>query len=314
MRVLIAEANAFSRIVMRQAVEHLGHECLVAGDGLQAWELFVQSSPEVVISEWSLPGIDGSELCVRVREHAVEQYPYFIFLTALTELSRVVTAMAAGADDYLTKPPDRDQLEAKLIAAGRVIAQHRRLLAHQLAIEQLNRRLHEQARRDSLTGLANRLQLAEDLDALLGRVERYDHTYCLALCDIDRFKSYNDTYGRLAGDEVLRTIARTMQETCRAGDAAYRYGGEEFLVLLPEQTLNSASSAMNRLRKEVESLALAHTANEPMGLVTISVGVSVLGLRHGAGVDAALREAHSALYRAKEAGRNCVAVAGDTLP
>jgi diguanylate cyclase (GGDEF)-like protein len=173
-------------------------------------------------------------------------------------------------------------------------------------VTELHARLHDNARHDALTGLSNRLRLAEDLDLLCGRVERYGHTYCVALFDVDDFKGINDASGHIAGDGVLRSVAQALARQIRTGDAIYRYGGEEFLVLLPEQTIESAALAAERLRAGVEALALPHPGG---GVVTISAGVAGASER-GCQPDELFKLADEALYRAKAGGRNRVEVHG----
>ena len=308
MKILIAEDSAMGRLLLRRAVEGLGHECLVADDGAQAWELFREQGADVVISDWLMPGLDGIALCRRIREHGGEAYTYVILLTALGDKAHLRTGLEAGADDYLAKPLDRDELQARLIAAERVTSLYRQLAAQKRELERLNRQLAGQARTDPLTGLGNRFQLWEDLTALQGRAERYGHRYAVALCDVDHFKRYNDSYGHPAGDAVLRRVAGVLGGGCRRGDTAHRYGGEEFLLLLAEQPPEGAVVVMERLRRAVEQLAIPHATNPPAGVVTISAGITALLPRERQDVEALLREADSALYRAKELGRNRVVV------
>ena len=308
MKILIAEDDAISRLILQKSIQKLGHECLSAADGAAAWELYQQTAIDVVVSDWMMPGLDGPELCKRVREHVSEVYPYFLFLTALSDKAHALTGMLAGADDYLTKPLDRDELQMKLIAAERVNALHRQLAVHKAELERLNQNLFAQARRDPLTGLGNRLQLGEDLATLRARVDRYGHSYSIALCDIDFFKQYNDTYGHLAGDEVLRGAAKLLAQLERAGDTVYRYGGEEFMLILPEQTLATATLVMERLRQAVEGLAIPHRTHRASDVVTISAGLAMLLPGESKSIDTVLQEADAALYRAKEGGRNRVAV------
>ena len=306
MRVLIAEDDAISRTILKKAVEKFGHEALVAEDGEKAWELF-QNTPEVdvVISDWMMPGIDGLELCRRVRKMNDPWYTFFVFLTALDDKEHLLEGMRAGADDYLAKPLDREQLQVRLIAASRVNSLHRQLNEQKAELEKLNRELFATSRRDPLTRLGNRLRLREDLEVLRGRVERYGHSYSALLCDVDFFKPYNDHYGHLAGDEVLRRVANTIAAHLRSGDTAYRYGGEEFLVILPEQTLETTIATADRLRRTVEDLRIPHEKS-PSGVVTVSVGVGVLSAGESKSTDDLLKEADEALYRAKESGRNRV--------
>jgi diguanylate cyclase (GGDEF)-like protein len=243
-----------------------------------------------VITDWQMPGMDGTALVQAIRAHGNDRYSYVIVLTGVADEESARATMQAGADDLLLKPLEPAQLERKLIAAERVTAMHRRM--------------HEDARHDAATGLANRLRLAEDLEALCGRVARYGHVYCVAVFDVDNFKGVNDSAGHLVGDHTLRSIAQTLQGAVRSGDAVYRYGGEEFLVLLPEQSLETATLAAERLRAAVEQLAIPHPAG---GVVTVSAGVA--GLRDpNCGPDEVFELADQALYRAKEGGRNRVEV------
>jgi diguanylate cyclase (GGDEF)-like protein len=291
MHVLVADDDAGTRLLVSTAVERLGHRCSVAEDGTEAWRRYQDELPDVVITDWQMPGMDGTALAKAIRGHSASAYAYVMVLTGAADEQAARASMEAGADDLLHKPLDVAQLERKLIAAGRVTTLHRRL--------------HDDARHDPVTGLGNRLRLAEDLELLCGRVERYGHVYCIALFDIDDFKGYNDAAGHLAGDGVLRAVAQRLQREIRSGDALYRYGGEEFLVLLPEQSLESAALAAERLRAAVEALALPHPAG---GTVTVSVGVA--GTAEGCRPDELFELADQALYRAKADGRNRVEVHG----
>ena len=302
MKVLIAEDSAGPRMVLEKAVVGLGHECVVAEDGEKAWELFQGSGTEVVISDFMMPGIDGDELCRRVRS-ADHPYVYFILLTSLEEQRHVMRGMEAGADDYLTKPLDHDLLEARLAAAARVSALHRELGEQRTELERLNEQLYAQARHDALTGVANRLSLHEDLETMEDRAERYGHTYAVVICDIDFFKAYNDEFGHQAGDTVLRAVAEALSDSCRKADTVYRYGGEEFLLVLPEQDLEQAMMAAERVRAAVQSLEITSSSRAPEDLVTISAGAAVRDPDVG-GPDEVIKAADGALYEAKEEGRN----------
>ena len=305
MKVLIAEDDAVSRTILRRAVEKFGHECLAAEDGRKAWEVY-QGSPDIdlVVSDWMMPGIDGPELCRLIRGEERGNYTYFIFLTALGDKGHLQTGLEAGADDYLPKPLDRDDLQVRLISADRVTSLHRKLAAQNSQLEAMNLRLFEQAREDPLTCLGNRLRLHEDLQDLKGRVDRYGHSLSVLLCDVDFFKRYNDHYGHLAGDEVLRRVAKTISGQRRSGDTAYRYGGEEFLVMLPEQNMRTASVFAERLRGAVEELDIPHEAGEGRKVVTLSVGIAALSPDDPKSADELLKEADTALYEAKNLGRN----------
>lgn len=308
MKVLIAEDDAVSLKILQRSIEKLGHERLTAEDGEEAWELY-QETPDVdvIISDWMMPGIDGPELCRRIRNEDRSGYTYFIFLTALGDKEHLLKGLEAGADDYLSKPLDRDELQVRLIAASRVTGLHRRLAEQNEELEELNSRLADQARTDPLTGLGNRLRMEEDLKVLRARAERYNQTYCAILLDIDRFKSYNDAYGHQAGDEVLKKVAATIETHCRSGDTAYRYGGEEFLVVLPAQTQESGVAMAERLRRAIEELDISHTTKDPPQVLTISAGVAATAQQREKDPESLIEEADEALYEAKKAGRNRVA-------
>ena len=296
MDVLIADDDPGTRLLVSAAVQQLGHRCSVAEDGTEAWRRFQDELPEVVITDWQMPGMDGTALAKAIRGHGGSPYAYVVVLTGAADETAARLTMEAGADDLLLKPLDIAQLERKLIAAARVTALHRRM--------------HEDARHDPLTGLGNRLRLAEDLEVLCGRVARYAHVYSAVLLDIDNFKGYNDSAGHLAGDDVLRAVSRALGQQIRSGDALYRYGGEEFLALLPEQTMESAAIAAERLRAAVEALALPHPAG---GVVTVSGGVAALA-DPGCRPEELFELADQALYRAKEGGRNRVELHEDQAP
>lgn len=310
MKILIAEDDAVSRTILMRAVEKIGHECLAAADGEEAWDLYNRenSDLDVIISDWMMPGVDGLELCRRVRDDGRDGYTYFIFLTALGDREHLLQGLEAGADDYLSKPLDRDELGMRLTSALRVTELHRRLAFQNNELEELNRMLFEQSRQDPLTSLGNRLRLREDLQVLQSRAERYRHNYAVVLCDVDFFKAYNDRYGHLAGDDALRRVSATISSDLRTGDTAYRYGGEEFLMVLPEQDVEAATAITDRLRQAVADLGIPHAAGGPGGVLTISAGVAVsTGAK---GPDELLKAADEALYAAKRDGRNRVSRAG----
>jgi diguanylate cyclase (GGDEF)-like protein len=178
--------------------------------------------------------------------------------------------------------------------------------AMHVKLRELNRALAESARIDPLTGLSNRRQLSEDLVVLWDRHVRYGHGYCAVMLDLDQFKALNDRAGHLAGDATLQAVAGALRVQTRPGDAIYRFGGEEFLVVLPEVSPDAAQTAADRLRQAVEALAILHPDNGPRGILTISAGVALMSTELDTNVDDWLRRADAALYRAKEEGRNRV--------
>lgn len=309
MKIMVVDDDPISRLIARTAVQRLGHECETVADGNEAWNTFPSERPDVVISDWMMPGLDGLQLCRNIRAHGSGGYTYLVLLTSRGAHGQILEGMSAGADDYLLKPLDPDELQVRLIAAERVTSLHRQLAEQRSELQSLNSELTILARRDPLTALGNRQAMQEGLELLEAQVARYGHRYCIALLDIDHFKSYNDTYGHLAGDHVLHSVSTALQAGARSGDSLFRYGGEEFLCIFPEQTLATGLVAAERMRLGVERLAVAHDANS-IGVVTLSAGVAILDPDDDRSVGELLKEADTALYRAKQLGRNRVVSAG----
>ncbi|CAA9233702.1 MAG: hypothetical protein AVDCRST_MAG50-1210 [uncultured Acidimicrobiales bacterium] len=299
MRALVADDDLVSRIMLQSEVEALGHECTAAADGDEAWEMYQRLVPDVLITDRMMPGMDGLELCRRIRTRpAADSHTYIILATALADRSDMLMGMEAGADDYLTKPLDPLDLRMRLIAAQRVTTLHADLTQFRTELSRL-------AHTDALTRLRNRMTLGDDLRGVHARSQRSGSGYCLAMCDLDSFKAYNDTYGHQAGDEVLRALGSVFRDQTRGGDIAYRYGGEEFLLLLPDQTPATAAIVGERIRAAVEQLSIVHSAS-PSGIVTMSVGIAASQPGDTVSSEGVLAAADAALYAAKAAGRNRV--------
>jgi diguanylate cyclase (GGDEF)-like protein len=247
MRVLIADDDVTSRLLLEAMVSSFGHECLVAADGKDAWEVLSTERVDVLLTEWTMPGIDGPELCRRVRGQLGDTYVYVVLLTGLDVPERVLEGMNAGADDYLVKPIDRFTMQARLVAAERVTDLQRQVADFRTKLEEANLELRSQSLTDALTGLGNRRRMEEDLARAHARALRLDRSYGVALFDIDHFKLYNDNYGHLAGDDALREVAHCLEGAVRAGETVYRYGGEEFLLLLPECNIDEVVLATVRI-------------------------------------------------------------------
>jgi two-component system chemotaxis response regulator CheY len=305
MRILLADDDHASRLIAETAIRGLGHECETVSDGTQAWDAFRLRPPDVVISDLSMPGLTGLALCREIRDYELGGYTYFMLCSGHDAHARILEGMNAGADDYLIKPLNSDDLEAHLISADRITALHRQLGDQRTELERLNGELTAIGLRDPLTGLGNRRALKEDLGRLEARVKRYGHRYCLVLLDVDHFKAYNDTYGHQAGDQVLQVVAARLKDLARTGDALYRYGGEEFLCIFPEQSPAEATVAAERMRTGLEELAVPHTGNG-IGVLTLSAGVAMLDAGDTRTADEVLKKADEALYRAKRLGRNRV--------
>lgn len=310
MRVLVADDDATSRLVLKAMATKLGHECLMATDGSSAWDLLSSEGIDVLLTDWMMPGVDGPELCRRVRDELSGRYIYVVLITALGDREQVLEGMSAGADDYLIKPVDPFVVQTRLVAAERVTALHRQLVDVRAQLEQANLELLGRSLTDALTGLGNRRRMEEDLANTHARALRIGRSYGVTLFDIDHFKLYNDHYGHQAGDEVLRQVARCLDRAVRAGESVYRYGGEEFLLLLPDCVDGAAAAAAGRIRQAVNDMAIPHDARPTSPpVVTLSGGVSSWRPRSTMSISEVIQRADEALYEAKSAGRNRVHLA-----
>jgi len=278
-----------------------GFDVVTAVDGEQAWQILEGAdTPRLAILDWMMPGMDGVDVCRKVREQLTGPYIYMLLLTSKREKEDIVSGMAAGADDYVSKPFDPQELRMRLKAGERIIDLQEKLL-------QAQQELHYMATHDNLSGLQNRYAILEALRRELSRARREGREVGIILADIDHFKRINDSLGHLAGDAVLREVAARLRKHVRPYDYVGRYGGEEFLVVLPECPLRATQGAAERMQKAVfqEPVLLAE------GPVNVTISLGVTGYAQGETdeIQALIRAADGALYRAKAAGRNRVMVA-----
>lgn len=306
MKILVAEDDPVSRRLLEVTLSKWGYEVVTCADGQAAWDVLkAPDAPQLVILDWMMPRLDGLQVCKNVRnpdERPVEPYVYIILLTAKSQKTDMVTGLEAGADDYLTKPFDAQELRMRLRAGRRILD----LLDELVRAREIMR---EQARKDSLTQLCTRATVLELLKHELDRSQRNsinrDAPVSVVLADLDHFKHINDTYGHLAGDAVLRETARRMRDAIRPYDSIGRYGGEEFLLVLSNCDTIGAAAIAERLLQAVrkDTIVLA----EATVSVTLSAGVATSGVIQDP--ETLLGAADAALYRAKRGGRNRVEVA-----
>lgn len=304
LEVIAVDDDPCSRELVQMVIRRLGHRCRLAEDGNDALRQIAEKPADVIVSDWDMPGMNGAELCRRVRDLGDDvPYSYFIIMTSFDDRAHLLEGMAAGADDYQHKPVNLDELEARLMSAGRVVELHRRLAMRTAELRVESSQFYLASRTDALTGAGNRLRLNEELETILSRAERYGFKCCLAICDLDYFKAFNDEFGHVAGDETLRRVAGGMRASLRSVDDLFRYGGEEFVVVLVEQSIEAARCAMDRMRRAVEDLGIASPATG--GALTLSVGIAEIDSRDRS-ADDWLRRSDEALYEAKSSGRNRV--------
>ncbi|HEX2583988.1 MAG TPA: diguanylate cyclase [Steroidobacteraceae bacterium] len=300
-RVLLTDDEPVQRMLIGRMLSRAGYEVVMAEDGQQALQMMQQGEFNLLITDWEMPNLDGIGLCRAVRSINLPHYTYTILLTSRDASEHVVMGLQAGADDYLTKPIIEPELLARLNTGKRLVEMERSL---RNALEE-NRRL---SIIDALTGVYNRRYLMEQLVKEVDRSARYHHPLSLMLCDVDHFKRINDTYGHQCGDETLVQFSQTLRGCLRETDWISRYGGEEFVIVLPETNLSAAAQVAERCR--------AALAKEPLKIsnqslpVTASFGVSGWqeGVPVGAEVSKLIAVADTGVYASKQNGRNRVTV------
>lgn len=298
-RILLVDDEPTQRLIMARLLKRAGYDVDAAANGREALAKLEQGGFQLLITDWEMPEMDGIALCKAVRESQTHGYIYTILLTARDASEHVVAGLQSGADDYLTKPVIEAELMARLNTGKRIVTLERSLRA----ANDENRRLSVT---DPLTGVCNRRYLMEQLPREIERAARYQRQLSLIMCDVDHFKKINDTHGHLIGDEVLKWFVGKMQTGVRNSDWLSRYGGEEFVVVLPETNVVNAGVAAEKLRTLIAAAPFEFEGvNVP---VTASFGVS--GWRGAvvktAAVDALISKCDASVYVSKAAGRNRV--------
>jgi two-component system chemotaxis response regulator CheY len=293
MNVLIVEDQMTPGLALSGTLARLGYEPRLITAGAAAWDLIECQDWRLIITDWLMPDVDGLELCRRIRQRRGRPYIYVIMLTCRTDAVDRLEGLKAGADDFLTKPVNEEELALRLAIAERI-------LGVQTQLEEKNARLEAMVGTDPLTGLANRRRLSEVMGRLWCQA-RPVHPCAVVALDIDHFKAYNDSFGHAAGDEVLRIVAEILRSGTRPSDLLVRTGGEEFLIVLPGMGSNEALMVADRLRRAIAVYPW------PVRPVTASFGVTVASSSARTVVLAELLEAADrALYHSKSSGRNRV--------
>jgi len=296
-RILLVEDSPVYQRLISGHLRRWGFDVIALTDGLEAWTVLQQPhSPKLALMDWVMPKMDGTEVCRRLREQgASASYVYTILLTAKDNREDLLRAMEAGADDYLVKPFDELELKAKLMVGKRILALQEELISAREA-------MRHSATHDSLTGLMNRKAVMDGLGKELARSKREGTSVAVALVDVDHFKVVNDELGHLFGDEALKQVAHRLRSGLRNYDSVGRYGGEEFLLVLPGCDLAAAVVRAEQIRAGISATPVKTAAAQRS--VTVSVGVAV---SKGAGegdAERVLDASDVALYEAKKNGRN----------
>ena len=295
MKVLIADDSATSRAMLRSALTRWGYDVVMAENGKEALDILAKDDPPpMAVLDWVMPELTGPEVCRRVRETLREPYTYILLLTSKNTKGETVEGLEAGADDYIVKPFDQHELQVRLRAGQRIIDL-------QLNLLQAREELRERASKDLLTMLPNRSAIAHTLENEISRCHRDHRTVGIILLDLDHFKKVNDTLGHFAGDAVLRETAARLRSNMRPYDQVGRYGGEEFLVVLPNCDLEQAANQAERMRHRLHATGMLVDGQELQ--VSASFGVTISDGSERS-PDVFVRVADEALYRAKANGRN----------
>ena len=304
MRILAAEDNPVSQTMLRSILSRWGYEVAMVKDGNEAMQILqAEDPPRLAILDWMMPGLDGVEVCRHIRAARREPYIYIVLLSARTNSDDLVEGIDSGADDYLTKPVKQAELRARLRAGQRILDLQEELLAAREA-------LRLEATHDSLTGLLNRRAILGVLQNESERACREGGELSVLMADLDHFKQVNDQHGHLAGDAVLAESGRRMKSSMRRYDSLGRYGGEEFVVVLPGCGADGALAQAERLRLSISATPFA--IGDKFLTITCSVGLACPPVTVRRNTDSLIRAADLALYSAKAKGRNQIACA-DTV-
>lgn len=314
-KILVVDDDPAQLALHKHMLRNSDADILTATNGREALDIVLRDEPRIVVTDWLMPEMDGLELCKALRSHEGIRFVYVIIATANLGADKVVEAFDAGADDFVAKPVNENELLARLWAAERIVAAESTLakrtrelhrvnaemaMAHQ-KLNVANEKLKRMATTDELTGLLNRREAFERLNDFAQASRRYGHELAAIMLDIDHFKQFNDTYGHAAGDYVLRETARVLRGRTRTSDKVARVGGEEFLLICPGINGENAMRCAENVRAAIE-----HATFEYEGVnlnVTVSLGVAAWN-RSYSKPDEMLKDADEALYVSKRSGRN----------
>jgi len=298
MKILVVDDDPLMLHMVVYRLRQCGHEVISCTDGNSAWKILADGMvPNVAILDWMMPGMNGPDLCQKIRSKKDCPYVYIVLLTGRNNSEDLIAGLDAGADDYLTKPFHLGELEARLRAGKRIVDLQNELIS-------ARETLRIQAMQDPLTQILNHGAILDDLLSEINRAHRERQPLSLILADLDDFKNVNDSYGHVAGDQVLIEVARRMRNCLRSYDAIGRYGGEEFLIVLPNSDDSQAIQLAERIRIAISSEPFRFQKVDLT--VTISQGVTTWTEPDSIPIEWLIQAADRALYGVKHSGRNAV--------
>ncbi len=314
-RILIAEDDSFTMRLMEKYLAARGYEVLKAGNGREAFQMVLEHAPPIVITDWMMPEMCGVELCRALRTQEGVGSVYIVLVTAHSDTERLIEAFEAGADEFLAKPINRQELMARLRAAERILRLEEDLSKRMREIHCLNAemamannklaaandKLFCMATTDELTRLMNRREALNRLEQQWSHWQRHGRPFSVIMLDLDAFKRVNDTLGHAAGDHVIEQTARVLRQAVRASDIACRIGGEEFLVICTEADELGGLACAEHIREALAAYEFCY--NGTRFQVTASLGVAQAD-RDMSTTDELLHAADEALYASKRSGRN----------
>jgi diguanylate cyclase (GGDEF)-like protein len=304
MRALIADDDPVTRAILINSLKPWNMEVTVATDGTEAWEAISSGQPpEIAIVDWMMPGLDGIELCRRIREYPALAGIYVILLTGRGSRMDLVAGLDAGADDYMVKPIDTEELRARVQVGMRVANLQGRLADRVVELQGARDHLARLVSTDALTNLYSRRWWFELAATEFSRCRRYDRAFSVMVIDLDFFKQVNDSFGHDAGDKLLRAFADMLQTECRQSDILGRLGGEEFAILVPETPVGAAQKLAGRIGDACRAVKVVTPAGDEV-TCSCSIGISQVQ-NDDDDIDDVLRRADAALYEAKRSGRDC---------
>jgi len=303
--ILVVDDLPVNIQLIQNYLSAVGYDTMAATNGEEALSRIHERLPDLILLDVMMPRMDGFETCRRLKSNLSTQYIPVIMVTALNELDDKIRGIEAGADDFISKPFNRLELLARVKSLLRVKTLHDQLQVKIRQLEQMKEQLRALAVTDGLTGVYNYRYFRQYLTQEIRRAERHQLHVSLAMLDIDFFKRFNDAHGHLAGDEVLRIVARLMKSHTRAIDVVARYGGEEFALILPETNKAQARIVAEKVRRLVENFPFPQKNSKEQAHLTVSVGVAAY-TEDARTADTLIHIADQRLYRAKSEGRNCV--------